>query len=431
LRNLSFHVIGTIVLSMLVVCIALGGGYQINEQGARAVGMGGAFVARASDPSAVYFNPAGLAFQNGINVLGGSNIILPSTKFTGSGIQLPVETSTNSQVFTPVNLYGSYQISDDIVVGVGVYNPYGLGTQWPDKWGQTIPQAGGLYMGGYNSVNASIVTWYINPTIAYKVNNQLSVGLGISYVTGSVAMSRVIPAKAVNAAFSGYFKNELNGTGNDINFNLGAIYKPMDNLSIGIAYRATTKIEFSGDLKFSNSDVPAPMYPTIATLFPGGTGKATLPMPGSLTVGVAYKVLPELTVEGDFQYVQWTTYDQLQIQITPVTPAQTSSTSLKNWNDGYIFRGGAEYTMDQDFTLRGGLILDLTPQPASKAEPMLPDGDRVDVTLGGSYKLSNNLSVDLSYMLVLFMETDATSSALPGKYKSNAHIISLDFGYSF
>lgn len=431
LRNISFHLIGTIVLSTLIVCIAMGGGYQLNEQGSRAVGMGGAFVARASDPSAIYFNPAGLAFQRGINILGGVNLIMPSTKFKGSGTQLPVETSTNSQVFTPVNLYGSYQISDNIVAGLGVYNPYGLGTQWPDKWGQTIPQAGGLYMGGYNSVNAEVVTWYINPSIAYKMNDQLSIGVGISYVAGSVSMSKVIPAKALNPGLSGYFKNELKGTGNGINFNIGAIYKPMADLSIGVSYRATTKIEFSGDAKFSNMDVPAPMYPTVNALFPGGTGTATLPMPGSMSVGVAYKLLTDLTIEGDFQLIQWSVYDQLKVQITPTTLAQGTTTFIKNWNDGYMFRGGAEYTLNQDITLRGGVILDLSPQPPSKTEPMLPDGDRVDVSLGASYKINESLYIDASYMLILFMERDAKSAELPGTYNSNAHIFSVNVGYAF
>ena len=104
---------------------------------------------------------------------------------------------------------------------------------------------------------------------------------------------------------------------------------------------------------------------------------------------------------------------------------------MKNWNDGYLLRGGAEYKMDSQVTLRGGLILDLTPQPPSKAEPMLPDGDRVDICLGGSYKISDNFYVDASYMLVLFMETNAKSSELPGTYNSNAHIISVNLGYSF
>jgi long-chain fatty acid transport protein len=189
----------------------------------------------------------------------------------------------------------------------------------------------------------------------------------------------------------------------------------MEGLSIGLSYRIQTDIEFSGDFKAG----------AIA-----GTGKATMPMPGSLLIGAAYEVMPELTIEGDIQYVQWSAYKELAITTTPAIggglPVQ-----VKSWNDGIMLRGGAEYKLDPEVTLRGGLILDLSPQPPSKTEPMLPDGDRVDISLGGSYKIDENLYIDAAYMLVLFMERDAKNAALSGTYNSNAHIISVNVGYAF
>jgi long-chain fatty acid transport protein len=180
--------------------------------------------------------------------------------------------------------------------------------------------------------------------------------------------------------------------------------------------------------------------------FPGGDGKATLPMPMNIYVGAAYDVMSDLTVEADFQYVGWSAYKELAVDIPtgplfPFPPPPISygsiplqkagAPSVKNWDDGYLLRGGAEYKMDSQVTLRGGLILDLSPQPPSKTEPMLPDGDRIDITLGGTYKINENFYIDASYMLVLFMEKDAKYSALAGTYNSNAHIFSLNLGYSF
>lgn len=409
MRLYSQHLLGTIVLSVLVVCIALGGGYQLNEQGARAVGMGGAFVARASDPSAIYFNPAGLAFQNGINVLGGFNLIMPSTKFKGALTQKPVETSTKSQIFTPINIYGTYQISDDIVVGLGIFNPFGLGTEWPELWGQALNNVyvGSQMLGGLKS---DLQMWYFNPSIGYKINDQFSVGLGVSYVYGSATISQRVGHPITHAIIG---TATLDGKGDGFNVNFGAIYKPMDGLSVGVSYRINTDIEFSGDFKT-----------------PAGTskGKATLPMPGNLFFGAAYDIIPELTVEADIQYVQWSAYDELSVVLTP---GETLGPYAKKWDNGMLLRGGAEYKLDQEITVRGGLILDISPQPNSKTEPMLPDGDRVDGSLGGSYKINESLYVDVSYMLVLFMERDAKSSALPGVYNSNAHIFSVNVGYSF
>jgi long-chain fatty acid transport protein len=438
LRNLSFHVIGTLVLSVLIVCIALGGGYQLNEQGARAVGMGGAFVAQASDPSAIYFNPAGMTSLKGIQVLGGLDLIMPSTKFKGVGVMEAIETTAKSKVFTPINIYGTYQVNDKIVVGLGIYNPFGLGTEWDNQWGKAS-NLGGAYLGSMKSVKADIQTWYFNPSFAYKINDQFSIGWGVSYVYSSVTLTK-------NPLGTTTSLMEMTGTGKGWNANIGATYKPMEDLSIGLSYRASTHIEFSGDLKFSGMNVQIPGYPTgvtYALLFPGGTGKATLPLPGNLQVGAAYTIMPELTVEGDVQFVQWSAYKELTIEITPaVTHGQGTITQDKTWDDGLLLRAGAEYKYDADITLRCGLILDLSPQPASKTEPMLPDADRTDITLGGSYKINDNLSLDASYMLVLFAEKNAANSnaagssssnigGVPGIYNTTAHIFSLNVGYKF
>jgi long-chain fatty acid transport protein len=420
---------------VLVVGIMFAGGYQLNEQGARAVGMGGAFAATASDPSAIYFNPAGLAFQNGMNILGGINFIIPSTTYSpasGSFMQSG-SISTNSQVFTPFNIYGSYQINDQIVVGLGIYNPFGLGTQWPNLWGQSLAASpfAGNYLGSYLSVNASVATYYFNPTIAYKINDDLSVGLGISYVYATVDMTKSIPLGFINPALNGLNgNNELKGTGNGFNADLGVIYKPIDKLSLGLSYRMTTKIDFSGNATYTNMNA-------LAAGFPNGTGTATLPMPGNLYFGAAYMLSPDLRIEGDFQYIQWSSYDKLQINLP--APAGTK-TYAKKWNDEPILRIGIEYTLNENWTVRAGGIEDLTPQPASVTEPMLPDADRTDLTVGASYKITDKLYVDAAYMLVLFADktapanptgADGTTPIVPGTYSSKANIISVNFGYSF
>lgn len=398
------------VLSLVVVGMLYGGGYQISEQGARATGMGGAFVARASDPSAIYYNVAGLGFQKGINVLAGGNLIIPSTTFKGTGIMKPLEYSTKAAVFTPINLYGTYQVNDDIVVGMGVFNPFGLGTEWDALWGQTVTNA---YLGSTKAVKSEVATWYFNPSVAYKITDELAVGVGVSYVYASAFISRNLNPSAI-------YKMELDGTGDGFNFNIGAIYKPMDNLWVGATYRATTTVEFEGDVKVAGAYV--------------ASGKTKLPMPGVFTIGAAYELTPELTVEGDIQYTQWSEYHWLTINFNkPVTTLGgiTQMKELKDWSDQVTLRAGAEYVLDPQITLRAGLIADFSPQAPSKTEPMLPDGDRYDVTVGGSYKINNNLSVDAAYMFLYFAEKDAKNSALPGKYNSLSHIFSVNFAYSF
>ena len=117
---------------------------------------------------------------------------------------------------------------------------------------------------------------------------------------------------------------------------------------------------------------------------------------------------------------------------------QVSQTQVKNWDDGYMGRLGAEYQYNQDLVLRAGIIYDITGQPASKMEPMLPDADRIDPSVGFSYKLTDQLSVDVAYMIVLFSERTSTfvvESTPPapfgGTYNSTAHLFGLDIGYKF
>lgn len=424
LRQFLKYAIGTIVLTVLIAGNALAAGYQLNEHGARAVGMGGAFVAQASDPSAIYYNPAGLAFQNGINVMGGATFVLPTTTFRPSIIP-GFEVDQEFQVYFPPNLYGTYALDDQWVVGLGVFTPYGLGSDWDKDW-----------MGSAIAVKTSIQTFYINPSVAYKINDQLSIGAGFSYIYGTVELSKRIP---VGTTIKGTLK--LDGTGSGYGFNLGVIYKPMEHLSVGASYRSLTKLEFSGDAKFTDMS-------SLASLFPGGTGKATLPMPANILIGVAYEILPSVTVEADFQWVEWSSYKELEINLPtgPNAPAgapfygqplQKTQVQKKNWDNGYIGRLGAEYKYNKELALRAGVIYDVTPQPASKMEPMLPDADRIDITLGAGYKITEQLSVDLVYMIVIF--SDRTSYFVPtgstsmfkGDYSSYAHLFGFDVSYRF
>jgi long-chain fatty acid transport protein len=150
--------------------------------------------------------------------------------------------------------------------------------------------------------------------------------------------------------------------------------------------------------------------------------------------------MPELTVEADVQYVQWGAYKSLDLNYNvPPIPAGTSS-QPQNWSDQVAVRVGGEYKYSPEITLRGGLIMDLTPQPFYTTTPMLPDADRTDISLGGSYKIDANWHVDAAYMLVLF--ADKKVNAMhgvpnpnlylgPGTYSSTAHVLSVNVGYTF
>ncbi|MGB2868483.1 MAG: outer membrane protein transport protein [Bacteroidota bacterium] len=417
--------LSTIVAVALLSGLAHAGGFQINEHAARATGMAGAFAAQSSDPSAIFFNPAGLAFLKGKTLSLGTTLIFPSTTFSGPTPSTQ-ESKMNSQVFYPSNLYGTYAMNDDLVFGLGVYNPFGLGTEWPSNW-----------VGRYLAVKADIVTFFINPTVAYKISDQLSVGVGVSYVYSSVSLSYNI-ATFTDQTRSTISSQDgsvlLDATGSGINFDAGLLYKPMRDLSIGVSYRHSTKIDFSGTATFSNMQ-------GLAQYFPGGTGKTTITMPNSIYGGIAYNFTPELLVEADVQWVAWSTYDKLKVDLADGPPdpqsgnkpLQTSQPAqVKDWADASLIRVGVQYSIDDQLTVRGGYIFDSTPQPDKTAEPILPDADRNDFALGFTYKLSKDLAVDVAYLLVLFSDRTIPASVnnFPGTYKSSANLFGLNLTYT-
>jgi len=402
------------VLVVLIVCgaTAFASGYQIGEHGARAMAMGGAYVAQASDASAIYFNPAGLSFQKGFKVMLGATLIMPATTFTGP---TPSTASTDmvSQTFNPINVYASYTMENGLSFGLGVYNPFGLGTEWPSGW-----------VGRYMSVKSDVQTFYVNPTVSYKFSDQFAVGVGVSYVTGKVTLDRKLP---LTPAPDGGFK--LDGTGTGINFNLGILWKPSNVLSVGASYRSETKIEFSGDATFSNIPPVAPF----TSLFPAGvTGKATLPMPSNLMVGVAYDVSKDFTLEADFQYLGWSSYDILLLTFNKAVAGSTTSKDTTDWTNSILIRLGGEYRMDK-LSLRAGFIYDQTPQPDKAVDPLLPDANRIELTVGLGYQITDMINVDLAYQYIKASDRTVTTptNTFPGTYKTTASLFGFNLGFKF
>lgn len=407
------------------ICVnsSYAGGFQINEHGARAMGMGGAFTAQALDPSAIFFNAAGLSFLSGTNVMLGTTLIFPKSDFTGPS---PSTTKTDmvSQIFYPSNLYLTHHLENGFAFGLGVYNPYGLGTEWNKDW-----------VGRKLSVKTDLKTYFINPTVSYQLMDNLSIGVGVSYVLADVDLSFRVPtystlAPPTPAANDGYA--ELKADGSGFNFNVGLLYKPINDLSIGLSYRHSTEIEFSGDAKFTDMQA-------LAFYFPGGDGETTITLPYNLLAGIAYNFTPDFTVELGFQYVGWSSYDSLIVDIAegpnfPLTgkPLQTDSKSSKDWDDSFLLRFGAEYRFDK-FAIRAGFVFDKTPQPDKSVEPMLPDADRNEFIVGFGYKVTNSLTFDLAYQLILFKDRTVTSptNVFPGTYTSTANLIGVNFSYNF
>ena len=140
--------------------------------------MGGAFTAVANDPSAVYWNGAGLSFIKGTNIVFGASFIAPNSKFRGVA---PVETEYRGKnlLFYPVNFFASHQLNDKFTVGLGFTTPFGLGTEWDENW-----------PGRYLAIETELRTFIVTPVVAFKPIETLSISAGFNYSFADVLITR-------------------------------------------------------------------------------------------------------------------------------------------------------------------------------------------------------------------------------------------------
>jgi long-chain fatty acid transport protein len=354
-------------------------------------------------------------------------MIIPSASYKSAA---GTETKQEDQTFLAPSVYLTYAMDNGLAFGVGVYAPYGLGTLWPGNWA-----------GRFAAVKTELQSIFFNPTIAYKVSDQFAFGIGASYVTSNVVLETRAGtysslAPPTPSATNGVVN--LDADGNAINFNAGFIYKPSPEVSIGVGYRHETKLDYEGTATFTNMQA-------LQTFFPGGDGKTTIKLPNNIYAGIAYTG-ESFTLEGDFQYVGWSSYDVLAVEIEdgPAAPPalggqplQTSpEPSKKEWNNSFIIRGGGEYRLG-GLALRAGVIYDKTPQPDAKVEPILPDANRIEFTVGFGYNFTESLSVDAAYQIIIWSErtapaypTDADLDLLKGGlYNTTANLFGLNLVY--
>jgi long-chain fatty acid transport protein len=411
---------------------ALAGGFQINEHGARAMGMGGAFTAVANDASAIYWNGANLVNLYGTNFVLGTALIAPSTTLLPSSTLGALGFSTaeqkmESQIFFPSHFFASTRISKDFAAGLGFTSPFGLGTKWEDDW-----------TGRYLAVETELQIFTISPVLAYRLTEGLSVSAGFVYSFANVTISRQVPqpSQVPGETFVAMEGDDMSAFG----YNLGLMYKPSKRFSAGVSFHSEIEYNFEGDATATTN------FPTYAALFNGGI-KADLTTPLNLAVGVAYEFTPELLVSADFQYVGWSSYDSLTVLFD--TPLGRSS-SAREYENSFITRLGAHYNVSNVLGLQAGVYYDKNPVKPERINPTLPESDRLGLSFGVEYDVTKNFGIHLSYLYIHSFEITidnseerllppgpsvpesvSAASALNGTYNSSASLFSLSLSYGF
>ena len=435
-RNTA-RILLTCAACLLVAGGAWAGGFSIYEAGARATAMGGAFTATADDGSAMFYNPAGLAFLQGTALDLNVSPVMPHAKFTGAvgpdGNYATGETEDN--VYPAPGTY-FYRNNGNFTWGVGVYAPFGLGVEWKDK---------NDWIGRRYSYDVYLATIYLTPTVAWRLSDRVGFAMGIDAAFTHINYKKRQAIRfGGNADLVDVIDAEIDAD-SDLNFTptAGLMVQATDWLTFGVMYHHEKNMAIrDGDLTLTNV-APAALRETvdgqIAAL--GGRhhkGKSDLRLPHIWSMGVAFQITPELRAEFDAVHFGWSTFDQLVLDFDGEALDQTI---IEGYDDAWQYRFGASYDLSPELTVMAGYVHDDTPQPIESMTPMLPDGDRNDYSFGLQWQASPRFTVTAAYMGVDFDERSNVVDGVQrtfepetnpaGSYDSSADIVSIGFGYRF
>lgn len=425
-------------LAVAALCLACSqtsyaAGFALIEQSVPNMGTAYAGSAATADsPDTLYFNPAGMTQLPGTRAAAAVHLIKPTTEFdnegttyvTGAPIQGGDGGDAGGLAAVP-HFYLTHQMDGKTWLGLAVNAPFGLTTEYHSNW-----------VGRYHAIKSEVMTVNINPSIGYRVNDQLSVAVGASamYLDGEFT-NAVDFGLIMNPALAGQFDGRSKVTGDDWGFgyNVGLLFEPSEDTRIGIHYRSEVEQKIEGDANFSR--VPGPLQP----LFTKTDVKAEVDLPAMFSVSGFHQMNSEWAVVGDYTWTGWSSIPELRFDFDNSLP---DGVTTFDWEDTYRVALGTIYTPDgSDWTYRLGAAYDESPvKNAETRSARLPDTDRIWLTVGAGFNPRKNLRIDFGYAHLFMNDAkisktatgeDATRGALNGSYDASVDILSVEAQYTF
>jgi long-chain fatty acid transport protein len=430
----------------------LAGGFALIEQSVSSMGTAYAGAGSAAeDASYIFFNPASMSQLEGTQVSGGLHVVLPESKFTGSGTYNashpvilangfagdPIIVGADNDSDAGVDGYIPHfayvrELSDRMNFGLTVNVPFGLKTEYGSEW-----------VGRYSSIESEITTINLNPSLSFEVDDHVTIAFGVSAMYANLIYQNAIddaflstcdPNTGVctgptNSPSDGFAEVDVDDWG--FGWNFGAILEPSDGTRLGFAYRSKVDIELDGGLASTSA------------LQPSTSAGVNASLPDTILLSAYHEVNPQWAVMADVLWTQWSRIDALVINLG----TGNSNTIPLKWEDTYRYAVGAHYKPSERWIFRGGVAFDETPIPSPELRPTaLPDEDRVWLDFGVGYRHSRNLSFDFGYAHLFIDDpsidsTDAYSSSfapltegihrVTGEYEASTDIISAQVNWKF
>jgi long-chain fatty acid transport protein len=465
MRGIAVRVAAGLVLAAaLLPQAAAAQGYGVYEQGACVMGRAGTGVASpCGDGSSIFFNPAGIASAERQQLGVGGTLIAPKGTFTND--QSGFSTDLKNAVYPVPSVYYVRPLGGGrAAAGIGVFAPYGLTTEWPDTFE-------GRFL-GYRSRIAAI---YVQPTAAFKLGPRASIGAGldVSFVKVHLRQRLELSSQIASPPFTTFgnlgipYGTEfgdvnLQGSGHGIGYHVGLQVEAVRGITIGGRYlsRQLVKIEDAtaeiaqimtgiilpannpisaaggGTAPVSLDDLLAPQFGTGGPLT-NQSGATYLRLPEQLVLGLAVQASPKARVLFDFQYTNWSVFDQLPLDFEKLG----ERVLREGYRKAYGFRFGGEYALATSTTLRAGYYTHGAAAPPETVTPNLPEGPRNSFTVGLGAHLMRNISVDLAYQYISQADrrgrtvdggmAEPTASVNNGLYTFHAHLVGATLAFAF
>jgi long-chain fatty acid transport protein len=420
------------VLFLLTVSAGLSAqaaGFGLYEASARGNAMGGALVGDTGDASANYFNPANMTDLKGTHTMFGVTAVHPVLDLTSNG----EKNNLDSGWFSPPHAYVTHSLSDDWFVGFGLYTEYGLGTKYDSDWDLK-----------WSSTETTLETLTLNPNVAYKVTDRLSVaaGLRVMYLDfenlktpfDNDPLSPTVPV-------TGSMRTRVQGDSWGYGYNLALSYKITDTLDAGFVYRSRVRQTVKGDFEVDSSaslggsPLP-PTHPAYPLPYGESSARGAIELPPSWTAGLNYRPVEKLNLGLTAIYTEWSTYEELTMTFgqTQGAPFPRSS-ETKDWKDVWRFGFGAEYLLTERWSIQGGYVYDMDPINQEHTDTMLPPGDRHIFSAGVGYAV-DTWTVNASYGLIMMHGCERTVSNGLKSSETDfddgfCHLIALSVGKHF
>lgn len=446
MKRLSKQSICIFLIAVFVIAsgaaLVSAAGFAVTEKSVK--GLGSAFsggAASAEDATTVYYNPAGMTRLTGRQAEVGISAIAYTFESTnrGSGtiIGQPLSGSDGGDAgmmkIIPISYY-SQDISEKLKFGIGITAPFGMGTEYESGW-----------IGRYHTIKSDILTIDVNPSIAYRIDERLSVGVGISAQYFDAELTNAVDFGTINAAMGVGLPLLPQGadgiatlTADDwaFGFNLGVLFEFSENIRFGLAYRSKLAYELEGEANFETPAAAAALAGMMGLV--NTPGNADIEMPDTASLSVYHQINADWALMADITWMHWAVLDELRVKFAN---GAADSVTTFNWEDTWRFAVGAVYTLDDQWTLRGGLASDPTPVPdALHRTPRVPDTDRIWLSLGTSYQLSKQIGVDFGYTYISAEDAsinkpaageDLVRGALNLDVEGSSHIFGVQLSWNF